>query len=344
MLCDMFGDFLRSDEAKQLHDIVLPPFRFMAEHIAQAPRYNLDRAALMMVQNISASSPSTFMKAMPLCRLPAPEIWVEFAFADRTDWLREAAKRHLVAPQQMDGASPPSRMGFLLRAITSDGEPMIEVNAGWTHGNGSVEVGWKQLLIATQVESKVVSPDVIKMMEGKLRSRGADSFSMEVRRHLSKPGEWEATANLEARMVPVVPRYWKPVFDAAPKAQRDYMHEHGDYDLASEWRFILALLAALNSRNLIKYEDQVEYGPLNKKRQRQGKAPLLSHRPITLNLSPVQRRRVMNYIRDQGIRARPDDPQFVMGHLKLRKTGIFWWAPHERYGSGATPREYRVTA
>jgi hypothetical protein len=133
-----------------------------------------------------------------------------------------------------------------------------------------------------------------------------------------------------------------PLWNAMASVNTDgvkKMAELARFDLRSEWRFALALLVTLNSRNVINFGPGEDYTRLNKARAKSGKPPLLSHREIRLSLSPSLKRRA------SSIGGTHDSLQehIVMGHWKVRQSGVFWWSPHVRGWVGdAKPRTYKV--
>jgi hypothetical protein len=321
--------------------------------IAKAPRYVLDRAATMMVQNTTLSKPSAFLKALPICRLPAPTIWVEIVFEDRAQWLREADRRNLIRSQHIDNSSAPSRLGFLLSEREVGDERIIDVQLCWSHNPPHIDIAMKGLMIAINKDTKLLDPEHLDELRKHFVKPGFFQDGNETGRQMRDPRELEAGVELEGRMKPYVPWFFKSTWDEISRDRDMYRkaQQSADYDMLSEWRFVLSLLTVMNSRNLIKTEPEIDVIKLNKARKAKGKPPLLSHRPITLNLSPVQKRRVTRYVYEVGKarRANPLEPQYVLGHWKVRATGVFWWTDHDRNLRGgsdaeAPPRTYKVTA
>jgi hypothetical protein len=103
------------------------------------------------------------------------------------------------------------------------------------------------------------------------------------------------------------------------------------------WAFVFAYrtLLVLNTKNLIQRETTEHK---NAKRERKGKRPLFSYHicRVRRDLSPVAG---VSHGQVGGIRA-----HLVRGHLKARKTGLFWWSRHARGDArfGVIHKEYRV--
>jgi len=94
---------------------------------------------------------------------------------------------------------------------------------------------------------------------------------------------------------------------------------------------LLILLTARNSP--LSVEPMQDFERLNKLRAKAGKTPLLSYRPVRWAVTRVERR----IGRDLSPTERAEVVgHLCRGHLKLRKSGAFWWSPHWR-GLGTNP-------
>lgn len=112
------------------------------------------------------------------------------------------------------------------------------------------------------------------------------------------------------------------------------------YDLGAEWRFSVALLTLLNSKNCVEYSEVKEFSKINKIRTKKKQPQLLSHQIVSLSLSKVQKNRMKN----MGMTTKEEmRAHLVRGHYKLRKSGLYWWSSHIRGSEGVIDtREYRV--
>lgn len=99
-------------------------------------------------------------------------------------------------------------------------------------------------------------------------------------------------------------------------------------------RFVESLLICMNSRNLVEIGDAPDLFRLNRARAKSGKAPFAAVRPIRLSLSKIARRKF-----DAACAAGGGDVNrhWVMGHYKIRKSGVFWWSPFVRGNVGDAP-------
>lgn len=344
----MLADQIRQFPSTPLgQETLIPSLRLgyeeMGRRLAVAQRFVLRRDALMMVQNVSLSSPSRFLTALGVCRLPYPTMWVEFAYKDRLDWLlQQKAEKGMIIVDHAE-ASPPSTLGFLMEQVDSDGR-MIVMTPAWLHirnGQEQVNVCNMSLLINTEPDVAPPTPEEAAVIREHHRKGEFGSAWVE------DPKESDAAVRLEGRITNIVPDFLRPMWaelrliGGAPALKQ--ITDLALYDLRSEWRFALSLLTLLNSRNVVDYGPPNDLTKLNKAREKKGKPPLLDTRMIRLSLSKVQKRRAggMGAGDSRDLQA-----HLVAGHWKLRKTGLFWWTPHVRGSVGTVPdaRTYQVVA
>lgn len=356
MLSDAFAECLRSNLFRSLPSGFQFGLRDMARQVEQAPRFVLDRAALMMVHNLSETKYRNLVRALGVCRLPFPKMWVEFAFADRQAWLDERRRQGRHVSDNAD-ASPPQRLGFLMEQVGT----RIRVQLAWKHGEIPTEIlerhygevvdaaRRKELAGLVEVSKKAIEietdPDLFEadQFERLMRTTAPEQLAEIIDEHGSLP-EALAFSEFLARVEYVIPDNMKPFWqDIARqgKAALDQANQLARFDLANEWRFSLALLILLNSRNLIRMGEPVDVSALNKARAKKGKTPVLAHREITLSLSRIQKNR-LGLLNPGRTIHKPGDPEFVMGHLKVRKTGVFWWSPHVRNAQDGVAPEIKV--
>jgi hypothetical protein len=339
MLCDMFAEMRGMKEFRSLPAYIRTSVEVLGDKVASAPRFILDRSATQMIQSLSLVSPRAMVQALPVCRLPHRTMWVEFAFKDRLDWLVEARKQGIQV-QSNDLAAPPSRLGFLLEQKDDDASDIL-VHPAWSHIAPAVDVCKLSMRVITG-EAQQASEETINSF----RRRYLADKDLARGHGITTEADLVAFADLSNRVHHIVPP-WMEGFWASlvmhPEAFRE-AEELARYDLAAEWRFVLSLLTILNSRNVISYSEEATFEKLNKQRKKKGKPPVLSHREIRLNLSKVQRQRLGEYAQ-RSPSARPTEAHLVRGHWKLRKTGLYWWSPHVRYGDQtSSPPVYKVTA
>ncbi len=90
-------------------------------------------------------------------------------------------------------------------------------------------------------------------------------------------------------------------------------------DLSGEGAFVQAAIALLNSKTCVENRI-VDLSKLNASRARRRKTQLLPYSITTLRPSKAQQRAVSRGANQEAIRG-----HLVRGHLKVRRSGIFWW-------------------
>lgn len=326
MLADNFAEFLLTDTYRTAQPAMREAIATVGGVVQRVPRFSLDRSATLMVETVSVQDAAAFAATLPLCRLPYPSMWVEIAFRDRLDFVLEQQRKGLQLSTH-ELSSHPQRLGFLMTQT----EDTIVVQVAWTHSAPVVEISAKVLAIT--LSHVDVHPSVReKLVRDHMRSEP----------HSTKE-EALGWAEIAARVQHVVPPwlqdFWDHVRRAGPHAVAE-IERVAEYDLAAEWRFVMALLIVLNSRNVISYGEESDVSKINKVRAKKGKPPMLAQREITLNLTPGLKRRIMA----TAVGRSDANPHLVRGHFKVRKTGIFWWSPHGRGQGRIENPSYRVSA
>lgn len=331
----MFEEFLAHKMFPMMPRGMAEAVTFVSARVKTAPRFVLDRHSTIFLQNLSQMPYKQIVAALPVCRLPFSKIWVEMAFADRSAWLAEG-REHGLKVTTNDFSSEPKRLGFLLEeAPPPYGKDFLIVQLAWSHEEPAIDVSRKAILIDLRVGRfddeqyltwRREAPDAIKN-HGCTSVEDAISF-------------YELSERVKYFVPPHCELLWE---DIARMGMTEKFEEMANFDLASEWRFMLTMLIALNSRNLLKTGETENFEKLNKSRVKKGRAPLLDYRTIKLSLSPILQKRMGQGYYNPSDRNK-SDPHLVRAHWKIRKTGIFLWSSHERGGHVTKPPTIRVTA
>lgn len=118
-------------------------------------------------------------------------------------------------------------------------------------------------------------------------------------------------------------------------------------DLNDDLRIAVCALIASNCRNVEEISTTIS-AKLNKKREKNGKAPFFSYRILDIFLKDARALPSGGGRRSAAIKAALTSPAIrlhgVRGHFKKRKTGIFWWRNHIRgdKAQGIVAKDYRV--
>jgi len=329
MLCDQIIPHFQNDPSIP---VVTQAYTAYGKKVEQAQRFVLNRDAVMTIHSISESSPKKFLQALKICRLPFPSMWVEFAFKDRYDWMQDGISRGMIVKAH-DEASPPSRLGFLMEQIDEAGR-IIHVIPCWTHPEHKmVSICHLALVINTNDGDFRIDEDFESQIRERLREKKDKVFH----NWINDEEELEASFRLEARINETIPEIfenlWARIIKNAPQKDVTHLFDLARYDLMAEWRFTLALLTVLNSRNVIEIGEESDMSKINKVRARKNVAPLMSYREIKLNMSRIQKRRLGESYGHRNLQS-----HLVKGHWKLRSSGLYWWNPFVRGTIGTPPQ------
>lgn len=350
MLCDLIREFVRDDDLKPF---LIPgqreAYRVFADKLERAPRYELNRQSTLMVHSLSEGRNVRMAKAATICRLPFQSMWVEFLFKDRQEWMDSAEARGSFLRIEHDQTSAPVRLGFLLERVDPEGQ-IITMQPAWVHkshpdwppGKPMVSIANMGLRFDFSAVAPIPSQEQVDRYLAQIESAKKESKFYDYYRN---PDEVAAGLELESRLSrycpPELEPFWEAVCATLSPAFTKKMLDAAEYDLLAEWKFGISLLAMLNSRNLVAIGPAVDVSKLNRNRSKAGKLSLLDYRPISIDLSRVQRNRV-----DGPGGSRDLSIHKVSGHWKLRSSGLYWWSDFVRGSSGRlpAPRTYKVKA
>jgi hypothetical protein len=276
--------------------------------VAKAQKFILSRefcvAADGLVENMEELD-----KVVPFCMLPYPLMWVEFLHDDRPHW--DPSGPHgarPVDPSRHQGS--PSRVGFLLEQ--QDADPGI-----WT-----AHLFWRLRNIPANVVEGT-------FLNGSLMQLQFDcNAEIEGEKHIFsavRPYPAEFGFGLLTEMMATEPDIGRRLL------------EYAQEDWGGEYRFLVAILGLLNSRNVAETV-KVDKEPENVKRRKHGKRTLFSHNIIKVRPFIVAGGKAQTG-QHKDLRL-----HFVRGHFKHRKTGLFWWSMHARGDKavGIVEKEYEV--
>jgi hypothetical protein len=294
-----------------------------AQLLKKAVRFEIAPGVGAMAHAIKDANASRTAAAMQFCRLPFPLVWFE--------WIGPAAALGVhAAKDDADASRPvPDRMGVLIQAKDEALSAGIVAYA-WSHK----QTGAWVCPLATTFDWSA-APGSVPTVIPDFQSASEFVDGMRRFRQYSKDRPDDLLA-LRGRHG-VVPNPWTSSFFAGvikrdPSVARRLV-EAAWQDIQGEQRFVEAILAVLNCRNLVDKTDEEDLAKLNKARKRAGKPALLQYRRVIVSLSRVTERKskagAQNTVRGVPL-------HIVRGHPKVRKTGIYWWSPFlrgdEQYG------------
>jgi hypothetical protein len=300
-----------------------------AVHFTLAPEFAAVADAL-------SSDFTGLVRAFKHCRLPYPITWIEVAQADRPAFMHS----EMQAPKFQ---TAPKRVGFLLTATREDLSAW-KAHLFWSTDKGcscpAMAMGFDMLNVIDHCDTLPTDEEAREQIQ---KSLVLDATAMD-----KHPGWIHSSEMVKLAMInhtkPIAPDYDIPMppYGLSPNLIRDFfsaIHDLARSDWAGEISYVLAVIGLLNARNAVETQT-VDYGRLNKARIRRGKLPLLEHK--ILRIARRQQRRV--YVNGARGDYAPMRGHFVMGHWKVRRTGIFFWHPHAR-GSlkhGSIKKDYEV--
>jgi hypothetical protein len=343
MLCD---DLIQSAEAggTRFQGCELDYQRRIARMVRDAERFRLDHEAVDVVLDVQETKPSSIMAGSGICRLPHQKVWIEFDLKYRMDALARygyipdypAYLKNIQRGVLLVASDDTYRRGVMYIVVRQNGiRPMVNpfcMGFDFSRLDENESYRHRQRLGDVSSASKL-SLDMYSLKD--------DDYSV---RFKNQPAELDALAHMEnifLRLVDEMAHNW--LLDVQINRGRDVLNELTKFyqeDYSGEPRFVLGIMMLLNSRNLVEYEECSVRDKNRARGPRDGRA-VVSHRTVKIKLSKVSKNRMLA----QGMSAAEIALHKVRGHWKVRKTGVFFWRPHER-GSrivGIADHDYLVT-
>jgi hypothetical protein len=300
----------------------------LSRQIAQAQRFDFAAEVMRSALTIANSAIGPQLRALTLCRLPFPACWFEWpaGFSGLA-----STRKDLYAPT-------PKRMGCLV--MTDPSLQRGSISYAWSHSRGDLRgdeepgfglVNICPLLVTFDWRAEGNRP-VADITNGVKQFQAADDAAWAAmardfpRVRLSDRDDVIADQQRFGLVVsPLMQKFTNRCVDAG-------CHEIVMKDLEGEAPMLRAAVMLLNSRNLAVTEWKPVPAKLNKARVARGKRPLLDYTHVGIHLTRALAARA-------GEAHDPRHPtrlHLVRGHFKIRRSGVFWWAPFAR-GQGVVP-------
>jgi hypothetical protein len=278
--------------------------------IKQAQKFVLSREFAIAADGLVDNAPE-LRKIAPFCYAPFPLTWIEWAHSDRPHWDQEGPFKARPVDRTRHQREP-LRVGVLLEQ-QEDRASFFKIHLFWKlkekpEGAMSEYNASLAALVFDAEKATKTEPDPDPLVNA------------------VKPGRADFGRGLLARIAAFNP----------PAAIR--MMEYATEDWGGEFRYLISVLGLLNTRNVV-HSMPVDNTVMNKKRARHGKRALFSHTLLKVRPSIVVRMGGETAGGHRDLRM-----HFVRGHVKARKTGLFWWSHHVR-GSiehGAVMKDYEL--
>jgi hypothetical protein len=307
-------------------DAMLAPFR---RRLRAARKFVFTNEVVGMAANVGLSRPSSIVAALSWVRVKANPMWIEFANGDFRQAMKDMGSP-LVRPPH--GVVEIVRSGFLID-MSDEGFLNLEYIHADRTDNGTVLTDLAPVKLTFDLSDQDM-PRVSTVLQPSLRGVGG-----KLRRRLEltskDPKEAAAEASLRDRFEYASHPDLAGARQFIVKIQGEVGAAVIEENQASEaYRLFIGMilpgLILLNCRNAVDTETIQPSAKLNKSRQAKNKEPLQAYETVTMHLTPGARRR--EAMAGGGSASR--SAALVAGHFKVRKTGVWWWNPHIRSGSG----------
>ena len=295
-------------------------------------RFELSDEVRDAAQRVQKSKPSTIMAALPLCRLPYRRVWVEW-LPGRVGNLRDAGP---------DAPPQPQRTGFLMEAV-DDSLQRGNITWCWHHPHHHSpalrqhDPNGGETIICPLGAAFDWSPEpTIPFSPGATRREiidGVKAFKdSPFTKHLGSASEIDALVEDSKRCYQAFSPHTKNHLQClSDKVRREpeispiiaQQFRSWQEDTHGELGFARAVIAILNSRNCVEFEE-ADLAKMNRARARRGRLPALSYSVVKFSLSRSQH----NAAIASGMTRVQMREHLCRGHFKIRKTGVFWWSPH----------------
>lgn len=293
----------------------------MATSLKKAQHFEFARPMLQAADRVRRTKPSTMLAALPMVRFPYRKTWFEWLGAD---------------VHGDRGPTPnkptPQRMGVLIDCL-DDALQIGFATWAWQHHGGAHPVVCPlgitfdnsddgRLTGLAEKFGKLVDHPLQPVSEDRVRALMANSRFAKL---ATDAREVAATVQLERRIRTSATPHTAEMLNVLGRVPGGAEAiKSAQSDIEGEPLFLYSLMILLNSRNVV-YRETEDLSRLNRARAKQRKAPLLPFTKTTIVLSRVQSNRA-----GAGANEIERRRHLVMGHFKVRSTGVYWWSPHAR--------------
>jgi hypothetical protein len=255
-------------------------------------------------------------KAIPFCKVPFKSCWFEVAQMHRPRF--NAAGIHLPGIQ-----SRPKRVGFLVDTL-DDTMSSFRAHQFWSFPEKTRPPNISEIAMGFHPDK--MDEDIKWARDNNPRKVG--KFQIEVNPSWLK-ADPISKARLGSIIHPESPDFitsWFHAFqDGRPELAKT-AYEINITDWSGEAVFLLAVIGMLNARNFHE-RAKVDVSKLNKRRSKYGEELLQEYYVLKVQSRIKERIRSVNIAAQEFKDLRH---HIVIGHWKMRKTGIFYWHPHWR--------------
>ena len=300
----------------------------VVSRIKDAAVFALDPDASAMCVNVFLSRPSSILAALEFVRLQAPSVWIEYSNLAA----RDAFARMGNDNEWIEGGVMIEKTGLLLRE--RNGLIEMEAVCQFRPADGDRVI---ELLTARctfdPTPGRRLDPDDYR--EPHRIEHGATGATKRYYDLLARdPRERAAKDEIRARFKGGLHPAYLGVAASMGREFKDRLEQalsgHVNDIFQMFTTQVLPSLILVNCKNAVESEYVPAPARLNKARRAKGRPEIGPYHVIKLHLRPKARAK---YDRQgySGIEMRGG---LVMGHFKVRKTGVFWWSPFYAARSG----------
>lgn len=298
-----------------------------AAEIVGAMRLRISEDVAAMAVHCANESHEKFLAALRMARLPHPVTWIEIQQSD----LENAYA--LVRGTAVEPCRQNAALGFLCKE-TNEGIVVRQIHR---RGANGPDDGVDKIDVSFVRHNLGIGP----WWDTSYRRRESTEITPEELEQVRKrdvPVRCEITANAIATEYEYAHRVSIMQTQSEKSMYRDNLmlwgradaddtvENHSRVHSANIKDIVLPVLILLCCKNATQ-QRAVQYdAKVHKDRARAGKAPLLACNEVISHLVPKSARAAGG--------TRESRAAMVMGHYKVRATGIFWWSPHARRGYG----------
>lgn len=299
----------------------------VVSRIAKASVFVLDQNATAMCANVFFSRPSSILAALGFVRLPTDTVWIEYSNIAA----REAFARLGNDNPWAEGAVFIERSGLLL--TQKEGAIDMEAVAQFRKDDGRII----ELLTA---RCRFDTTPGIKLDPSRRRTpekheHGATGQAKKYYDLLSRDeAELAARDEIRLRFGGSLHTDYVAMVSSIPGIKerlQTTLEGHVDDIYRMFTTQILPSLILMNCRNAVEQEYVAAPAKLNKARRAKGRPEIGPYHIVKLKLRPKKKR----IYEERGYSGVQMSGGLVVGHFKVRKTGVFWWSPYLRLGGPA---------
>ena len=307
--------------------------------IKDASIFVLDPQAIEMGVNVFLGKPSSILSALPFVKLPAPSVWIEFSnFASRN-----AFKNFGNPNPQMDNSVIIEKTGFLLSE--TDGKIKMEMIAQYQSDQKIKHIELLSSVCEFDTTQDfetlpTIFPSIVRDVPDDATGKAAAYYKMLTNNETEYEAKREIGERFSGYFHPDIQSAMNKVNSGISDSDKiKFLNGHiSDMERLFTMQ-ILPTLILLNCRNAVNAEHVPAPEKLNKKRRKKGRPEIKEYNLVKLHLKS-RGRKTYETSDNNG---KQTSGGIVIGHFKVRKTGVYWWSPYWRGPTNEqTPRRISV--